>query len=158
MEIRISIDERLAFVLLIALALVSVVGITMAAPPNPGHSWTDVECLGCIATGNIANNAVTASKVQFNYAGSSSEGGAATSAQSVDWGNIDNLPSGFSDGVDNNYPISCSWSGWLSFNSLTCSYGCAASAPLVNLYCSAGRVTQARSESYCVECLDYGGY
>jgi hypothetical protein len=153
MEIRIRIDERALFVLLIAVALVSVVGITMAAPPNPGHSWSDVECSACIGSSNLADNSVTASKVQFNYAGSSSEGGPASSAESVDWTDIDNIPSGFADGTDEGITQACTWTGWQP-TCTVCDYGYTCSGnqiPVTQLNCQNGVITGTQPRASCCQ-------
>jgi hypothetical protein len=138
-----------------------VVGITLAAPPDPGHSWGDIECSGCI----------TSADVDFNYAGSDSKGGKATSAATADtaatatsagsagtvpWDGITNRPSGLDDGDDY---TTCSWSGWAGGGScVTCSgtgCGCFASVVIFEFYCSGGKVTQARTTDCCIECFCY---
>jgi hypothetical protein len=63
MELRIRINDKTVFVLLIVAALVSAVGITLAQVPNPGHPWSQIECVNCIATGNLADDSVTSAKI-----------------------------------------------------------------------------------------------
>ena len=95
MEFRININEKILFILLIIVSLVSAIGITIAQPPpDPGHPWSEIECAGCIGTSNladdavtgdkIANETVTADKVNFNYATSNSKGGNASNSDKVD--------------------------------------------------------------------------
>ena len=73
MELRISINEKAVFALLIVVAMVSAVGITLAQN-DPGHPWSQIDCSECITSDNV----------DFNYAGSSSKGGKATSAATAD--------------------------------------------------------------------------
>lgn len=63
MEARFSISERKLFFLLIGIAMVSAVGITMAAIPDPGHEWGEVDCVGCIDTAHLADSSVTDGKL-----------------------------------------------------------------------------------------------
>jgi hypothetical protein len=64
MELRITIGERSLMLLLAIITAVSVVGIVLAAVPNPGHSWAEVECSGCITSSNLAGSSVTGAKIQ----------------------------------------------------------------------------------------------
>jgi hypothetical protein len=84
-----------------------------------------------IADDGVINSA----EVNFNYAGSSSKGGAATTATtagSVPWGGITGMPAGFADGIDNTgagslscHAISASLNddGPICTNFLSCDYG-----------------------------------
>ena len=63
MEFRVSISEKAVFVLLIVTAIVSVIGITMAQVPDPGHPWSHIECAGCIETDDLADGSVTDAKI-----------------------------------------------------------------------------------------------
>jgi hypothetical protein len=69
-RVTIKITEKSLFVLLIVISLVSAIGITLAQIPNPGHPWGQIECLSCIETGDLANNAVTSAKIQDGQVGS----------------------------------------------------------------------------------------
>jgi hypothetical protein len=163
MEFRVSIDEKALFVLLISIAMVSAVGITIAAPPDPGHAWVDIDCTGCIATSNlagdsvtgdkIADNAVTSDDVNFNYASSDSKGGNATIADSVPWSGIIDIPSDLSDG-DDDTQVKCGWSGWLGGISCTGCYVC--SPGCLRAYCTDGKVTRIDT-SGCCYCQDQCG-
>jgi hypothetical protein len=156
MEFQVRINEKTLFVLLIVIALVSAIGITLAQPPNPGHSWGEIECAGCIATSNlasdsvtgdkIASNAVTSDKVNFNYAGSDIKGGNATIADSVPWSGIMDRPAGLDDG-DQDTIITCGWSGWKGGRSCTGCYAC--SPGCIRAYCSGGKVTQMDTAGCC---------
>jgi hypothetical protein len=46
MEFRVSIDDRAVVFILVGVALFSALGIVFAAPPNPGHSWDEIEFNG----------------------------------------------------------------------------------------------------------------
>jgi hypothetical protein len=163
MEFRVSINEKAVFVLLVITAIVSAIGITMAAPPDPGHSWNEIECVGCIETANLADGSVTSDKADFNYAGSDSQGGNATIAElanSVDWSDISNIPADIANGDQDTLPPSCSWTGWQKTfaGQASCSYGCAAYSTVLELYCSGNRITNSRTASACISCNSGGGF
>ena len=161
MEIRIAINEKAVFVMLVCLAVVSAIGITMAAPPDPGHSWGEIECDGCITGSNIAAGAVDSSNVDFNYAGSSTKGGAASS---VAWSSITGKPSGFSDDTDNvGITVACTWTEW-SPSCTVCSTGYYCYNPsttysITQLRCQNGVITEVREQTGCCSgtCIDYYG-
>jgi hypothetical protein len=165
MEFRVSISEKTLFVLLIVVSVVSAIGITLAQTPNPGHPWTEIECVGCIQTSNIGNNQVTSAKAGFNYAGSTSKGGAASDLactdcvsdseiSGIDWSTITSgMPAGFADGTDADTVVSCSgWSGW-SFSACisSCGSGTYCISGGIDSYCGGGRVTQSRF-CPCIAC------
>jgi hypothetical protein len=67
MELHIAIDDRKLMLIASVIIAVSLVGLTMAyggtSPATMGHSWGEMECTGCIATGHLADNSVTTGKV-----------------------------------------------------------------------------------------------
>jgi hypothetical protein len=150
MEFTVRITDRSIVLMIFIIAAVSAVGIGIAqTTPDPGHSWSEISCLSCITTSNLADNSVTAAKANFNYAGSSSEGGPASS---VAWASITGRPAGLDDGDQDTLP-SCSWSGWGGTSCISyCQYGCESSITMLEGYCSGNRITQLRSASCCVAC------
>lgn len=159
MELRISINEKAVFALLIVVAMASAVGITLAAPPDPGHTWGEIECPGCI----------TSADVNFNYAGSDSKGGKATSAATADsattattaatagsagsvpWDGIANRPSGLDDGDDY---TACSWTDWrAAYPGVSCTGGYPAGyITTLEFECIGGKITSSRTKSVPTYC------
>jgi hypothetical protein len=70
MRIEISIESRHVLIILLFITAASAVGLVVAyggsAPAAMGHSWSEVECNGCIATGNLAESSVTGLKLADN--------------------------------------------------------------------------------------------
>lgn len=151
MDLRVSINEKALFVLLIVIAMVSAIGITLAQPPSLGHPWNQIECVNCIGTGNLADSAVTSDKVNFNYAGSDIKGGNATRADSVPWSGIMDIPPDLADGDDDTL-AACGWSGWKGGRSCTGCYTC--NPGCIRAYCSGGVVTQMDTAGCCY-CNDF---
>ena len=67
MELRLVIDDRKLMVISSILIAVSLVGLTVAyggnSPSAMGHTWGEMECVGCIITGNLADSSVNGNKV-----------------------------------------------------------------------------------------------
>jgi hypothetical protein len=63
MKIEINIGNSHVMIILLFLAAVSTVGLVMAygssSPSAMGHSWSEVECSGCITSSNIADGSIT---------------------------------------------------------------------------------------------------
>ncbi len=53
-----------------------------------------------VTSDKVVDGTISPADVGFNYAGSSSKGGPATSAYSVPWTGITGMPAGFADGID----------------------------------------------------------
>ncbi len=144
MEFRLIISEKHLILILTSIALVSCIGLVLAYgtgdPDDMGHTWGEVYCPECITSGNLADGAVTNSKIS-----------------SVNWGKLNNVPAGLGDG-DNDTLVSCTWTGWANARSscLSCEYvGCKTLISVIRLYCSNGRITQADTTSCCIECAEF---
>ncbi len=166
MELRISISEKHLAFILVSISVLACIGLVVAyggsSPSVMGHTWGEMECPGCI----------TSVDVNFNYAGSDSKGGKATSAATADsatsaasagsagsvpWGGVTGMPAEIAN--DDDY-TTCSWSGWTGATGcLPCSgwrETCETSIVIFELYCSGGKITQARTTNCCVHCMFTG--
>ncbi len=138
MEIEISIGNRQVMIILMLVTIASAIGIALAAVPNPGHSWTEVECADCITSSNLADNSVTGAKIQD---------GTITNADIASTGlNADTL-----DGKHaNELGTACGWTGW---SAAGCTGGtCYSTVKMVQLYCQNGKITQAQVVDACTYC------
>jgi hypothetical protein len=162
MEFRIVIDTRTAIILLVGLSLISAIGLVVAYgtsnPSTLGHTWGEMECSECIQTSDIGNNQVTSAKAGFNYAGSTSKGGAASDLactdcvsdseiSGIDWSTITSgMPAGFADGTDADTPTypSCNFGGTLRVVSSECSAPCSGQRYTITFTCSSSRILSAQ--------------
>jgi len=87
MKMEFEVDRTYLFFFLISLLVVGGIGFAVAAVPSPGHSYTQIE---------LPSGAWPGLKAET-----------AASADSVDWSDIQNMPAGFSDGVDQDTPTTC---------------------------------------------------
>jgi len=150
MELTIRISDRAVFLLLIGIGLMSAVGIVVAYgtadPYNTGHTWSEMECTGCITSSNLGAGSVTNADINFNYAGSVSKGGPASV---VAWGDITGRPSGLDDG-DQGITTTCTWSGW-SPTCSGCTYGSCqyGTYAITQLNCQGGIITGIKTQGGC---------
>ncbi len=143
MEFRISINEKHLVLILASISVLACIGLVVAyGTSNPsvmGHTWGEIECSGCItsadigdgqvASADLADNAVTTAKIAD---------GQVTNAKiaSMDWGKITTgVPSGLSDGDDDNY-ASCNWPGAYTLSTVVGATQSCSGCCTVGTYCA----------------------
>jgi len=156
MEVTIRISDKTAFLLLIGICVVSAVGMVVAYgtgdPTMVGHTWDEITCDGCVATGNLADGSVTSPKIPNNAVTTGKiPDNAVTSSKisSLEWSKLNNIPPGLSDG-DDGITSACNWNGWLP-ECLVCSmYGCAGiTTSITQIQCDGTSITGVRKADNC---------
>ena len=161
-KIQINLSNKTYYTLIVIGVIVLLGIIVYAVAPNPGHTWGEIECPGCITTADIGDGQVQTADIGDGQVQTADIGDGQVSnskINSMEWNKLTSRPTGLDDGDDY---TTCSWSGWAGATGcLPCSDSwefCAESLILFELYCSGGKVTQARTKSCCIECGVNGGY
>ena len=126
MEINIRIDEKLAALLLIGVIAITATGLSIAqSPPDPGHDFSEIECIGCIGTEEISDSAVSDIKIS-----------------DVSWTKLSDIPADIANGDDVGITSESdpTVSGWAKGGSCSCGT------------CWATRITNCNPPT-CGECI-----
>ena len=116
MELRISIDDRSVFLLLIGISIITSIGIVFAYgtnnPEDFGHTWGEMTCSGCITSANIQNGQVMTADIgngQVMTADIADKNVTNAKIKSVAWSKVSDRPRGTWCGLwlDGNYIASC---------------------------------------------------